>query len=163
MYICICFIYTRFFRDIENFNQEINIGKCNLKKFWNFCQKCENSPKTIMLSSWWYIAYVHVLYIQNTRHIYHSELEGLYTCTFLTRGSLFDLFQVVDMRWGVRDEATDDHMTTHLCMQEIDNCQRLSIGPNFIVSNVWIKESWSFNGFLRFHWSLQQILNKCNS
>ena len=44
------------------------------------------------------------------------------------------LFQVVDMRWGVRDEATDDHMTTMLCMQEIDNCQRLSIGPNFVVS-----------------------------
>lgn len=42
-------------------------------------------------------------------------------------------FQVVDMRWGVRDEATDDHMTTMLCMQEIDNCQRLSIGPNFVV------------------------------
>ena len=42
--------------------------------------------------------------------------------------------QVVDMRWGVRDEATDDHMTTTLCMQEIDNCQRLSIGPNFVVS-----------------------------
>eukprot|EP00106_Octopus_bimaculoides_P010882 XP_014778324.1 PREDICTED: NACHT and WD repeat domain-containing protein 2-like [Octopus bimaculoides] len=42
-------------------------------------------------------------------------------------------FQVVDMRWGVRDEATDDHMTTQLCMQEIDNCQRLSMGPNFVV------------------------------
>lgn len=23
------------------------------------------------------------------------------------------------MRWGVRDEATDDHMTTELCMREI--------------------------------------------
>ena len=45
------------------------------------------------------------------------------------------VLQVVDMRWGVRDEATDDHMTTNLCMQEIDNCQRLSIGPNFIVSH----------------------------
>ncbi|XP_064648000.1 NACHT and WD repeat domain-containing protein 2-like [Lineus longissimus] len=42
-------------------------------------------------------------------------------------------FQVVDMRWGVRDEATDDHMTTDLCMQEIDTCQRLSMGPNFVV------------------------------
>ena len=40
------------------------------------------------------------------------------------------------MRWGVRDEATDDHMTTELCMQEIDNCQRLSIGPNFVVSDM---------------------------
>ena len=38
------------------------------------------------------------------------------------------------MRWGVRDEATDDHMTTELCMTEIDNCQRLSVGPNFVVS-----------------------------
>ena len=42
-------------------------------------------------------------------------------------------FQVVDMRWGVRDEATDDHMTTELCMKEIYACQRLSTGPNFIV------------------------------
>ncbi|XP_074658721.1 NACHT and WD repeat domain-containing protein 2-like [Tubulanus polymorphus] len=42
-------------------------------------------------------------------------------------------FQVVDMRWGVRDEATDDHMTTELCMKEIENCQRLSTGPNFVV------------------------------
>lgn len=41
--------------------------------------------------------------------------------------------KVVDMRWGVRDEATDDHMTTELCMREIANCQRLSMGPNFVV------------------------------
>lgn len=38
------------------------------------------------------------------------------------------------MRWGVRDEATDDHMTTELCMREIENCQRLSMGPNFVVT-----------------------------
>lgn len=38
------------------------------------------------------------------------------------------------MRWGVRDEATDDHMTTELCMREIKNCQRLSMGPNFVVN-----------------------------
>ena len=42
-------------------------------------------------------------------------------------------FQVVDMRWGVRDEATDDHMTSELCMKEIKDCQQLSTGPNFIV------------------------------
>jgi hypothetical protein len=42
-------------------------------------------------------------------------------------------FQVVDMRWGVRDESTDDHKTAELCMNEIDNCQRLSLGPNFVV------------------------------
>ena len=44
-------------------------------------------------------------------------------------------FQVVDMRWGVRDEATDDHMTSQLCMKEIQNCQKYSTGPNFIVSS----------------------------
>ena len=27
--------------------------------------------------------------------------------------------KVVDMRWGVRDEATDDHMTTSICLEEI--------------------------------------------
>ena len=43
-------------------------------------------------------------------------------------------FQVVDMRWGVRDEATEDHMTSELCMTEIRACQKLSTGPNFIVS-----------------------------
>ncbi|KAL9973170.1 hypothetical protein ACROYT_G019587 [Oculina patagonica] len=41
-------------------------------------------------------------------------------------------FQVVDMRWGVRDESTDDHMTTELCMRELRACQKLSTGPNFI-------------------------------
>ena len=43
-----------------------------------------------------------------------------------------DLLQVVDMRWGVRDEMTNEHMTTDLCMTELRNCQRLSMGPNFI-------------------------------
>ena len=42
------------------------------------------------------------------------------------------MFQVVDMRWGVRDEMTNEHMTTALCMTELRNCQRLSMGPNFI-------------------------------
>ena len=36
------------------------------------------------------------------------------------------------MRWGVRDEMTNEHMTTELCMTELKNCQRLSMGPNFI-------------------------------
>ena len=43
-------------------------------------------------------------------------------------------FQVVDMRWGVRREVSADHITSELCMKEIENCQKLSTGPNFIVS-----------------------------
>ena len=39
------------------------------------------------------------------------------------------------MRWGVRDDATDTHMTTELCLQEIKACQEISVGPNFVVSN----------------------------
>ncbi len=41
-------------------------------------------------------------------------------------------FQVVDMRWGVRDEATDDHMTTAFCLDEIRSCRESSIGPSFV-------------------------------
>ena len=43
-------------------------------------------------------------------------------------------FQVVDMRWGVRDEASDDHSAADLCMKELESCQRLSVGPSFVVS-----------------------------
>ena len=32
------------------------------------------------------------------------------------------------MRWGVRDEMTNEHMTTDLCMRELRTCQELSIG-----------------------------------
>ncbi|PIK44941.1 putative NACHT and WD repeat domain-containing protein 1-like [Apostichopus japonicus] len=41
-------------------------------------------------------------------------------------------FEVVDMRWGVHDNVTTDHKTTHLCMVEIDNCRNLSQGPCFV-------------------------------
>ncbi|XP_077984718.1 NACHT domain- and WD repeat-containing protein 1-like [Glandiceps talaboti] len=41
-------------------------------------------------------------------------------------------FQIVDMRWGVRDEATDDHMATELCLREVEECQKVSTGPNFV-------------------------------
>eukprot|EP01099_Mayorella_cantabrigiensis_P001360 TRINITY_DN1592_c0_g1_i1.p1 TRINITY_DN1592_c0_g1~~TRINITY_DN1592_c0_g1_i1.p1 ORF type:complete len:943 (+),score=208.47 TRINITY_DN1592_c0_g1_i1:380-3208(+) len=41
-------------------------------------------------------------------------------------------FTVVDMRWGVRDESTEDHLTSFLCMRELRRCQELSAGPNFV-------------------------------
>ncbi|KAJ8916564.1 hypothetical protein NQ315_000208 [Exocentrus adspersus] len=59
-----------------------------------------------------------------------SKIVRIFTSSTFTG----TIFEVVDMRWGVRDEATDDHMTTELCMKEIQNCQRLSMGPNFVVS-----------------------------
>jgi len=40
-------------------------------------------------------------------------------------------FQVVDLRWGIRDESTDDHRTVEICMGEIDRCQKTSPGCYF--------------------------------
>lgn len=53
-------------------------------------------------------------------------------------------FHVVDMRWGVRDKATDSHMATELCLKEIEQCRQLSSGPFFVVSSsqVWCLELW---------------------
>ena len=43
-------------------------------------------------------------------------------------------FKLVDMRWGVTDIATNDHETERLCLTEVANCRRLSLGTNFVVS-----------------------------
>ncbi|KAG2463912.1 NWD1 protein, partial [Polypterus senegalus] len=45
--------------------------------------------------------------------------------------SLGLVFEVVDMRWGVRDAIIVDHKTTELCLREIKSCQKLSVGPTF--------------------------------
>jgi hypothetical protein len=37
------------------------------------------------------------------------------------------------MRWGISDEATNNHMAANICMNEIKNSQYSSIGPNFVV------------------------------
>ena len=37
------------------------------------------------------------------------------------------------MRWGIRDDAQDDHLTTNLCLAELLHCQQTSAGPNFVV------------------------------
>ncbi|XP_051886627.1 NACHT domain- and WD repeat-containing protein 1 [Pristis pectinata] len=42
------------------------------------------------------------------------------------------VFEVVDMRWGVPNTLTADHMSTELCLREIESCQRVSLGPTFI-------------------------------
>ncbi|XP_059176942.1 uncharacterized protein LOC131956487 [Physella acuta] len=41
-------------------------------------------------------------------------------------------FQVVDLRWGVTAEATNNHMTTNICLLELENCQKVSVGPSCI-------------------------------
>ncbi|XP_052083625.1 NACHT domain- and WD repeat-containing protein 1-like [Mytilus californianus] len=45
----------------------------------------------------------------------------------------YDLdFQIVDMRWGVTDDSQNEHSVEKICLLEVENCQNLSLGPNFI-------------------------------
>ncbi|XP_077058882.1 NACHT domain- and WD repeat-containing protein 1 [Siphateles boraxobius] len=46
--------------------------------------------------------------------------------------SLGLVFELVDLRCGVRDIIADDHLTTELSIKEIETCQRISDGPTFI-------------------------------
>ncbi|XP_068752515.1 NACHT domain- and WD repeat-containing protein 1-like isoform X2 [Montipora capricornis] len=41
-------------------------------------------------------------------------------------------FEVVDLRWGVRQESVDDHRVVNICMEEIKRCQEISLGIAFI-------------------------------
>ena len=40
------------------------------------------------------------------------------------------------MRWGISTEASIDHKTTEICLNEIRNSKKDSIGPYFIVFNL---------------------------
>ena len=41
-------------------------------------------------------------------------------------------FSVVDLRWGVRNEATDDHMTIDVCLGELERCMKSSTAASFV-------------------------------
>ncbi|XP_060890060.1 NACHT domain- and WD repeat-containing protein 1 [Labrus mixtus] len=42
------------------------------------------------------------------------------------------VFEVVDLRWGIRSVSSGDHEACEVFLQEIQNCQRISAGPAFI-------------------------------
>ncbi|KAM4857840.1 NACHT domain- and WD repeat-containing protein 1 isoform X1 [Urocitellus parryii] len=41
-------------------------------------------------------------------------------------------FEVVDLRWGIQNSEATDHMTTEICLEELDRCRKTSIGPAFV-------------------------------
>ncbi|XP_070550303.1 NACHT domain- and WD repeat-containing protein 1-like isoform X1 [Ptychodera flava] len=41
-------------------------------------------------------------------------------------------FEVVDLRWGIRQESTSDHRTLNICLEEVRRCQDASLGMAFI-------------------------------
>ncbi|HOP47979.1 MAG TPA: DUF4062 domain-containing protein [Desulfobacteraceae bacterium] len=42
-------------------------------------------------------------------------------------------FQAIDLRWGVREEASLDQQTIRICFEEIKRCQKVTPRPNFII------------------------------
>ncbi|CAJ1059601.1 NACHT domain- and WD repeat-containing protein 1 [Xyrichtys novacula] len=42
------------------------------------------------------------------------------------------VFEVVDLRWGIRSATSGDHEACEVFLQEIQNCQRISAGPAFV-------------------------------
>ena len=66
------------------------------------------------------------------------------------------ILQVVDMRWGVRHEASVDHSASELCMKEIKTCNEVSLGPTFVVSLCDKQES--YNCFAR--WVYLSVVRK---
>ncbi|HNS50565.1 MAG TPA: DUF4062 domain-containing protein [Anaerolineae bacterium] len=42
-------------------------------------------------------------------------------------------FQVIDLRWGVSEEASLDQQTMKICLGEIERCQKISPRPNFVI------------------------------
>ncbi|XP_052018597.1 NACHT domain- and WD repeat-containing protein 1 isoform X2 [Apodemus sylvaticus] len=41
-------------------------------------------------------------------------------------------FEVVDLRWGIPNTQATDHLTAELCLEELERCQRSSVGPAFV-------------------------------
>lgn len=42
-------------------------------------------------------------------------------------------FQVIDLRWGVRQEAGLDQQTMRICLDEVKRCQEITAMPNFVI------------------------------
>ena len=68
-------------------------------------------------------------------------------------------FQVVDMRWGVTEVSQNDHSVEKLCLLEVENCQKTSRGPNFVVKfsafNSFCQTEYACRKFRLTHFCLE--------
>ena len=53
-------------------------------------------------------------------------------------------FTFADMRWGIRELASDRHDTVDICLSEIRRCQRSSVGPQFVT---FLGDKYGFQPF----------------
>jgi len=42
-------------------------------------------------------------------------------------------FQAIDLRWGINEEATENHQTMRMCLDELHRCQATTPRPNFLM------------------------------
>ncbi|TWT94473.1 DUF4062 domain-containing protein [Stieleria varia] len=42
-------------------------------------------------------------------------------------------FQAIDLRWGISEEATENHQTMRICLDELRRCQSTTPRPNFLM------------------------------
>ncbi|XP_068447786.1 NACHT domain- and WD repeat-containing protein 1 [Clinocottus analis] len=59
-------------------------------------------------------------------------LERAYPEVLAFCRSLGLVFEVVDLRWGIRSDLSGDHEACEIFLHEIKSCQRISAGPAFI-------------------------------
>ena len=59
-------------------------------------------------------------------------------------------FRVVDLRLGMRETITDDHMTAEISISELKTCQRVSTGPTFVVSSYVFNILYTYVYFAQF-------------
>uniref|UniRef100_UPI0037E90AD6 NACHT domain- and WD repeat-containing protein 1 n=1 Tax=Semicossyphus pulcher TaxID=241346 RepID=UPI0037E90AD6 len=59
-------------------------------------------------------------------------LEKAYPEVLAFCRSLGLVFEVVDLRWGIRSVSSGDHEAGEMFLQEIQNCWRISAGPAFV-------------------------------
>lgn len=77
------------------------------------------------------------LFLSSTFNDFRVEREALHKKVFPLLLKKCDAvgfqFQVVDLRWGVSEEAVKDHKTIDICLGEVRRCQQISPHPNFLV------------------------------
>ncbi|XP_054983659.1 NACHT domain- and WD repeat-containing protein 1 isoform X1 [Sorex araneus] len=65
-----------------------------------------------------------------------AEREALHSSacpevqTFCQKHGL--MFEVVDLHWGIQSSEASAHMSPELCLEELERCQRTSLGPAFV-------------------------------
>ncbi|KAJ3260400.1 hypothetical protein HK104_006873 [Borealophlyctis nickersoniae] len=68
----------------------------------------------------------------DTKHERNALMADVYPYLQKVADALHLELNTVDMRWGVREEASNTHSTTKYCLKELEKCFRLSAGPAFL-------------------------------